>query len=179
MKKLLYSAMLLASVSLIASCNDDHEFLGPKEEIGGTALQSMAGEWYVSCDQVDEAGNVVYEDIFGVGRFQIATFNTADNNTTELFVTDNGNFWDFQCKAKVDIASLTFSANDAEDIINGCEVTIKEGKIMPGAGHQNNGSVADSICFMVKFSDDEYGPELGYAYHRFSGVRYSGLVEND
>ncbi|MDO4461734.1 MAG: lipid-binding protein [Bacteroidia bacterium] len=57
-------------------------------------------------------------------------------------------------------------------------VNITDGKILPGAGHQNNGSVADSISFYVVFSDDDY---IGNFYSKLhvAGVRYSGLAEND
>ena len=43
MKKIVY---LFVAVLLFASCK--------KDEIGGTATESMAGEWYVYVDAVDE-----------------------------------------------------------------------------------------------------------------------------
>jgi len=64
---------------------------------------------------------------------------------------------------------------DYEDI----NVTITGGKILPKAGHQKNGSPADSIVFYVSFSDDDYSAAYGYAKYKVSGIRYSGLEEND
>ena len=57
-------------------------------------------------------------------------------------------------------------------------VTI-EGKILKGAGRQNNGSPADSIVIFVQYKDDPWYPDDGYAKYKISGIRYSGLVEND
>ena len=53
------------------------------------------------------------------------------------------------------------------------------GKILKGAGHQNNGSVADSIIFFVSYKNDPWYPDDGYAKYKVSGIRYSGLEEND
>jgi hypothetical protein len=177
MKKLLYFAALLLCAGL-TSCE--------KEEIGGTATEAMAGKWYVSVDAVDENGNLVYSDdeLFGIGRFHIITNNTAANIPTEMVVNDLGGFWQFKVKVNCDQQSLTFQTNttqnnnlwpDYEDI----NVSITGGKILPKAGRQNNGAPADSIVFYVSFSDDEYPAAYGYAKYKVSGIRYSGLEEND
>lgn len=177
MKKLLYFAALLLCAGL-TSCE--------KEEIGGTATEAMAGKWYVSVDAVDESGNLVYSDdeLFGMGRFHIITNNTAANIPTEMVVNDLGGFWRFKVKVNCDQQSLTFQTNttqnnnlwpDYEDI----NVSITDGKILPKAGRQNNGAPADSIVFYVSFSDDEYPAAYGYAKYKVSGIRYSGLEEND
>ena len=46
-------------------------------------------------------------------------------------------------------------------------------------GRQNNGSAADSIVFFVSYKNDPWYPDDGYAKYKVSGIRYSGLVEND
>ncbi len=184
MKKIVYMAATLLLCMLTFSCS--------KEDIGGTATQSMAGEWYVTVDAVDEAGNLVYSDnqLYGIGRFHILTYNTAANTPTEMIVDDLGNFWEFKVKIACDPQTLTFSAKTTENnnLVAGYEdinVPIMDGKILPKAGRQNNGSPADSIVFYVNFSDDlqEDGtptPQAaGFAKYRVSGVRYSGLVENE
>jgi hypothetical protein len=182
MKKVLYFAALLFCAAL-TSCE--------KEEIGGTATESMAGDWYVTFDAADENGNVyvdsdgdAWTDPFGVGQVHVATYNTAANTGSELIVDDLGSFWEFKVKASCDQQGLTFQTNtsdnnnmvaDYEDI----NVTITGGKILPKAGHQKNGSPADSIVFYVSFSDDDYSAAYGYAKYKVSGIRYSGLEEND
>ena len=177
MKKVLYFAALLLCAGL-TSCE--------KEEIGGTETEATAGDWYVTVDGADENGNVIegFEDLFGVGRIHMITTNTAANVPTEMIVSDLGNFWDFKVKVNCDQQGLTFKTNttennnmvaDYEDI----NVTVSGGKILPKAGRQNNGSVADSIVFYVSFSDDPYPAKYGYTNYKVSGVRYSGLEEND
>ena len=157
-----------------------------KDEIGGTETEATAGDWYVTVDAADESGNLVegFEDLFGLGRVHMITTNTAANNPNEMIVSDLGQFWDFKVKVSCDQQGLTFQTNtsennnlvaDYEDI----NVTITGGKIMPKAGRQNNGSPADSIVFYVSFSDDEYPAKYGYKNYRVSGIRYSGLKEND
>ena len=177
MKKLVYFAALLLT-TVFASCE--------KEEIGGTATQATAGQWYVTVDAADGNGNLVagLEDMFSLGRVTMLTFNTAENNPKEMIVSDIGSFWDFKVKVATDQQTLTFQTNTKENNnlvpkYEDINVTITNGKIMPKAGRQNNGSPADSIVFYVSFSDDPYPAAYGYANYRVSGIRYSGLEEND
>ena len=147
MKKVLYFAALLFGLTL-TSCE--------KEEMGGTATEATAGQWYVTVDAADENG----------------------------IVDDIANFWEFKVKVACDQQALTFQTNTTENnnLVAGNEdinVSITGGKILPQAGRQNNGSPADSIVFYVSFSDDEYPAAYGYKNYRVSGIRYSGLEEND
>ena len=178
MKKVLYFAALLLTMTLATSCE--------KEEVGNTEAVDLAGQWYVTCDAADESGNVVegLEDPFGLGQFLVLTSNTSANTSSEIMITDLGNFWDFKVKAVSDANNLTFSTNTAENnnLVAGYEdinVTITGGKIVKDGGVQKNGSKADYIEFYVSFSDDDYPAAYGYAKYKISGVRYSGLAEND
>ena len=192
MKKVLYSAALLLLATL-TSCE--------KEDIENTATVNMAGQWYVQVDAVDDAGNPIKngEDYFGFGRVLILTSNTAANSTSEMLIDDlgsfdvaagygNGNYPSYSLKSKinVDLGALTFSSNNATNLSDKNKfdsdlypITIEGGQILPGAGRQNNGSVADSIVFYVKYAGDPWVPDDGYAKYKVSGIRYSGLVEND
>ena len=178
MKKVLYFAALLFCAVFTTSCE--------KEEVGSTATESMAGQWYVTVDAADASGNLVegFEDLFGLGRVLMLTYNSSKNDPNELIIDDLNNFWSFKVKTKCDQGNMTFSTTtsennnlvaDYEDI----NVTITGGKIIPGGGVQNNGSKADYIEFYVTFSDDSYPAKYGYASYKISGVRYSGLAEND
>lgn len=164
MKKVLYLATMLLCMA-ITSCQ--------KEDIGGTATESLAGQWYVQANMVNADGSVI-EDPYGLGRFQILTYNTSANNPNEIWIDDIKNFWNFKVKANGDINTLTFGAASAENQ-RGDEITINitNGKIIKNGGMQNNGSPADYITMDVEFSDDP-----GTIY-RLEGVRYSGLAEND
>ena len=192
-----------------------------KDEMGGTAMESMAGQWYCTVDAVDANGNVITqtpdgtpnngEDYWGVGRTLVLTYNVAANNATQMWVNimGIGNFaadhntprypdYDFAVKVNCDQTALTFSCAEAENIadpviwshedengntvidaqVDPMPVSI-DGKILKGAGHQNNGSVADSIIMYVTYKNDPWYPDDGYAKYKISGIRYSGLVEND
>ena len=175
MKKIVYFIAAVCVSVLFASCD--------KEEPGGTATENTAGDWYVTADAIDDNGDVVIPD-FNHGRFHVLTYNTAANTPTEMIVEDQGNFWDFKVRVAVDQNARTFFTTttennnmvaDYEDI----NVTITDGKILPKAGKQNNGSPADSIVFYVTFSDDTDAATYGYTKIKVSGVRYSGLVENE
>ena len=164
MKKVLYLATMLLCMAF-TSCQ--------KEDIGGTATESLAGDWYVEANVVNADGSVI-EDPYGLGRFQILTYNTSANNPSEIWIDDSKNFWNFKVKVNGDINTLTFNAAGAENQ-RGDEITVNitNGKIIKNGGVQNNGSPADYITMDVEFSDDP-----GTIY-RLEGVRYSGLEEND
>lgn len=103
MKKIVY---LFVLAFLFASCE--------KEDVGGTATQDMAGQWYVHVDAVDENGDLVYSDdeLYGIGNFLILTYNTSDNSSDKMFVDDLGNFWTFKSKVDCDLSSSCFSGGD-------------------------------------------------------------------
>jgi hypothetical protein len=194
MKKYVFSAILsLLCCVVFTSCE--------KDEIGGTATQNMAGQWYVTIDAVDDAGNPIDggEDYFGVGRVMLLTYNTAANDANQMWIDDQGNFdlatyydygaypnYSFKNLVAIDQNALTFSSSNATNHTPengfGSEaygITIEGGKILKGAGHQNNGAVCDSIVFFVKYEGDPWYPDDGYAKYKVSGVRYSGLEENN
>lgn len=174
MKKLIYLCMALVMMVAV-SCE--------KDEVGGTATQSLAGEWVVKVSLVDADGSVIKEDPYGMGKFTINTYNTAANTANEMWVDDKENFWAFKVKVPANPDAQTFGSGVAvkNTIVTTpqggdpyyCDVTISGGKVLNMAGRQNNGSAADSIAFYVSFSDDDEGTR-----YLISGVRYSGLVEN-
>lgn len=169
MKNTVYILMACA-VALLSSCD--------KDDIGGTATEAMAGEWWVTCTCVDEDGNTVYEDdeFFGLGSFTVLTYNTADNVADKIWVDDQGNFWEFQVKCDADQSTLTFST-DGEVANNyyDCNVEITGGKIMYGNATTPSGVAADSIVFYVKFDDDPYPYYYGFDSYKISGFRYTGF----
>lgn len=164
MKKIIYLAVFMMAF-LASSCT--------KDEIGGTATQSLAGEWYVQANVVNSDGTVT-QDPNGYGRFKINTYNTAANEANKMWINHNENFWTFAIKTGCDLSTGTFSVKDAENQ-NGDAITINvtNGKVLPMAGKQNNGAKADSITMDIEYSDDP-----GTIY-RLEGVRYSGLTENN
>lgn len=165
MKKIIY--LMLASMVLFASC--------AKDPIGSTATVSMAGEWYVTVDVVDENGEVLYEDPYGMGQVLFSTFNTAANKADEMFVFDNYNFWEFQVQVKADPATMTFATDGmGANLVYESGVQISSGKVTLGGATTPSGMPADAIEFLLSFDDDDYG--FTYKVH---GYRYTGFAGDE
>jgi hypothetical protein len=174
MKKLfIYIAVLIFGLFFITSCE--------KEKIGNTAVEKLAGEWYVTVVAVDAAGAVVYEDadLYGLGRFHLDTYNTSSNSASEMWINDNGNFWNFNAKMNVDLSTMTFQATDAQNIAYNSKLTITNGKVLFGATTTPNGMPADSIVFNVIFDDDTAPADYGFATYRVAGFRYTGFTNDN
>lgn len=176
------------------------------EEPGGTAIQDLCGNWEISVSQVDENNELVFapEDLFGIIDMPLYTYNTASNSTTEMWLDDRGEFWDFKFRVALNQAAGTFTAVDipynpemqeyADAIAAGTPITdvddngntyvvepekatISDAKILLGQGHNLHGMATDSISFYISFTDDPYAARYGYAKHHVSGTRYSGFTE--
>lgn len=166
MKKYLF--LLLAAVSLgFSSCDDTDT------DPGATAVVDMAGEWDVQVSIVNADGSVTGDDPFGLGTFKLSTFNTAANNTDQMWLTDNGNFWKFKFKVDLNYGARTFTASERDYNTEGTgKAVVTNGKVLKGAATSLHGAPNDSIVFDVTFSDDDNA--LTY---RVSGQRYTGFVE--
>ncbi len=167
--KRIYSLFIICSfLFVLAGCE--------KDEIGSTATVKLAGNWYVSTALIDNNGEVIEDDPYGLGVFHLDTYNTAENVPNKIWISDNGEFWDFKGVLDADINSLTFQGENVLNIAyDDSEFTVKNGKILLGAARTPSGAVADSIVFDIKFNDDD--PSVnGY---RISGYRYTGLVGDD
>ena len=172
MKKSLYSILaLMAMLLAFTSCE--------KDEIENTAIVTMAGEWDVVVDAVDENGNVLYEDPYGEGTVQIATYNLASNGTNQMWLDDQGTFWNYKLIVDIDLDNLTFSCPEKDyDAAGTGTAIITDGKITPGGAVKANGMPNDAISFYVVFSDDDYA---GVAYDRLwgHGMRHTGFTADD
>ncbi len=167
-----FCLILVCAGFLLASCD--------KDDIGGTATEALAGEWRVTVDAVDDDGNVVYEDFFGLGTTHLNTYNTAANVATQMYVDDLGYFWSYKVKVNCDVNAMTFSGEEVyNEYYDDCYVTIEDGKVMTKAATNPHGTASDSIVFYVSFSDDPYPYYYGYAKYKVSGYRYTGFVSDD
>jgi len=168
---ILYSLLFICCAGILSSCE--------KDEITGTATEAMAGEWYVIADAIDADGNVVYEDPFGNHHFHLDTYNTSGDGTSEMWIDDNENFWEFKNKININLSELTFDATDAQNVTYDSKVTIKDGKILLGAATTPSGMPADSIVFIVNFDDDTNPEDYGFESYRIAGIRYTGLTGDE
>lgn len=166
MKKAIYLLMLCVGV-MFASCE--------KDEIGGTATEALAGEWQLTVDLVDDAGNVLMTDPYGMGVILGITYNTVDNVPDKMYVSDLGNFWDYKVVVNCDCNALTFSTNgDAQNESYDCMVNIEDGKMLPSAATTPSGMPADSLVYYVSFSDDDPGMR-----YKVSGYRRTGFAADE
>lgn len=169
MKKYISLVFMAVALSLgFASCSVETD-----EKPGGTNVEKMAGRWNVQVDAVDESGNIIYEDPYGLGTITIMTFNTADNSANKMWLDDMGEFWAFKMKVDVNYLDRTFSCPEEDYDADGSgTAVVTNGKVLENAALNLHGMPNDSITFDIKFSDDDNG--LTY---RISGQRYTGFKE--
>jgi len=164
MKK--YLILLIAAFALtFTGCEKD-------TEPGGTAVQDMAGEWWVTAEY-QVAG--VWKDS-GVGHFKFSTYNTAANLSTEMWLNDHGSFWNFKSVVKVDYTAKTFLTTDSvttNSVSSPDEkVLITSGKVLKGMAKTPSNVAADSIVFTTVFNDDP-------TVYKISGFRRTGFPADD
>lgn len=171
MKKYI-SMFLVALVGMFTFVSCDPE---TDEKAGGTAVEKMAGRWVVTVDAVDEDGNVIDENLLGK-KIDLNTYNTAANDADKMWL-DNAAFYGVKMKVNVtDYNAGKFEAtpntsyNPSDDEAGNVEFL--KGQVLYGQGKNIHGAPVDSICYTVKFSDDDNA-----LIYRISGKRYSGFTE--
>ena len=173
MKKYISMFMVaLVGMFTFVSCDPETD-----EKAGGTAVEKMAGHWVVTVDAVDEDGNVIDKNLLGK-KIDLNTYNTAANEADKMWLDDGVNqFYNVKMKVNVtDYKNGKFEAipntsyNPADDTAGNVEFL--KGQVLYGQGKNLHGAPVDSICYTVKFDDDEDG-----LIYRVSGKRYSGFTE--
>ena len=164
MNKLIKYIMALAVIVGFAACQQEDY------EPGGTVVQDMAGTWWVNMTERVDSSGVINGSY---GYYELLSFNTSDNSSDSMWVTDNGAFWDYKVKVGINHATKTFSIDQGKDLIWDDNTTIQNGKIMVGAATAPSGTVTDSIYFEVKWASDNVHTYIG------SGYRYTGWPEDD
>ena len=159
MKKTILLLIIVAGISSLNSCQK-------VKDAGATSAVKVANEWWVTLD----LGGT--PDVFGIGHFRIATYNTSANDNN-IWIDDYQNGWDVKFKAQADYKTLTFSADNAQNEYYNITVNQTDGKILPKAGHSRAGNIADSIHMKVEFSDDP-----GNVYE-MNGVERTRFPEDD
>jgi len=167
MKKIniLYNIITFIVIITAASCRKD-------PVVGGTKVQTLAGEWWVQVDDGDGTG-------FSSKYYAITTYNTAANNDS-LFVDDGDAIWGVKGKVLGHPGSLTFAAANTADyysdggiatfsITNG--QVVKNGAIAPGSGDKT-----DAISFTLTFDSSLQG---GQNVIKAKGYRRTGWPQDD
>ncbi len=168
MKKYIYLFVVVLFAISFQSCE--------KYEPGGTAVQDMAGDWWVTYEYESSPG--VWEDAGLGGPVTLTTYNTAANKSTEMWINDEGHFWTFKCVVAVDYSAKTFATSDSVSTHSASypdeKALFSNGKILKGAATTPSGTAADSIVFYVEFNDDS-APTV----YKVSGFRKTGFYEDD
>ena len=138
--------------------------LGNDPDVGGTATQAVAGEWFTTFNASGETGGDYY---------LITTSNTAANSTNEFLIFDDANTWDYKVKSPLNLDAKTFGGTGLQNLAYDITVNIANGKILPGAATSSGGNVTDSIYFQIEFSDDP-----GTLYD-VAGYRRTGFLEDE
>ena len=138
--------------------------LGNDPDIGGTATQAVAGEWFTTFNVSGDTGGDYY---------LITTSNTAANSTNEFLIFDDANTWDYKVKSPLNLDAKTFGGTGLQNLAYDITVNIANGKILPGAATSSGGNVTDSIYFQIEFSDDP-----GTLYD-VAGYRRTGFLEDE
>ncbi len=145
-------------------------------EVWDSSVLDLSGDWMVRYDH-EEFG----EDPFGAGFSALTTFNTAADNGTEMWITDDGHFWDYKVKIDTDPEMLTFGSE--KQVINSVDgydiaIVIKNGKVIKDAVTQPSGFVSDSIYFEIWFEDLEESTGIAEDKLLVSGFRRTGFSED-
>jgi hypothetical protein len=172
MKKINIKSSLCVLLLLIAfgSCKKE-------ANPGGTAVQSLSGEWWVKLDNGKDATGT-----FGPDYYSFTTYNTAANKPDSMWVDDDASqttanpFWDIKGKVGTNVSNNTFSGNAVanQDYIS--TFTITNGKVLPNAARApGSGDKTDSIYFEIKFSDDPVPSTI----HKVGGYKRTGFGQDD
>ena len=165
MKKILF--LITVGSLIFVSCQKT-------KDPGATAAVSMANEWWVTLDQ----GST--KDVFGIGHYKIATYNTSDNGNM-MWVDDFKNGYGEKAKVTANYSALTFSGNASANAYYDSThpssfpltVNITDGKVITKGGHSKSGNIVDSLHMKIEFSDDP-----GTIYE-MNGVARTRFAEDD
>ena len=163
MKKFMKYILFIAVIVGLTACQEEFE-------VGGTATEAMAGDWWVEMGISDGAGGF---DGDSYGYYELSTYNTAADGTDEMWLTDKETFWAYKVKVAINIDDLTFSVDQGEDVIWDDNTTITNGKITPDGTTTPSGITTDGIYFEVEWASDAGTVYVG------KGYRYSGFPEDD
>lgn len=164
--------LLFIAMLFISACDRKEDY----KQINSSTLEA-SGEYYVRYDH-ESFG----EDPFGTGFTKILISNTAADNGVEVWLTDEGHFWDYKVKIPVNLETMTFgSENIVMNEVDGydIDVIVKNGKIIKDVVKLPSGVNADSIYFEIWFDDLEDATGIANDKLLVGGHRKSGYLEDE
>lgn len=140
MRNIILIILVFGAVSMWA-CSKD------LPDAGGTSTETLSNEWWATDN--------------GAKVRKISTYNTSLSQDSMWIsmsakrdaITLRGDT--FQIKVKVDPASLTFSAQNANNYLKFSinSVNITNGKVIPKGGKSTTGNITDSIYMEAEYSN--------------------------
>lgn len=148
------------------SCDLKEDF-----DVEKSKVVEAAGQWWVN--YVDSAGAES-------GYILLNTFNASADDGTELWITDDGGFWDYKVKVPINIDQLTFSGTGLPNAAYESNVDILNGQVFLKGGKSTSGAVVDSIAFDIIFSDGGPPPDFNIPeLYKVYGHRRTGFLEDE
>ena len=139
------------------------------EKPGGTEVEQMAGFWDVRVHEVNADGTLT-QNAFGGSTYNLQTYNTVENTADKMWVNVSvGKKWSLLLVTPINYGARTFACQNSDDA--GAIVSITDGKVLEGQGHNLHNLPTDSIVFNVQLSTYP-----GKTY-RVTGTRRSGFTE--
>ena len=156
MKKIIVYTLGLLLFAAV-SCTED-------AELWDSSAVDFAGEYWADHTHDGES----------TGMVGIQLYNTAADNGTEIWLTDNKTFWNYKVKCPINKESLTFGGTDLVNAVKdyNIKISITDGKILKKAAHSKSGVPVDSIFYKIEFEDDP-----GVIYE-VKGLRKTGFAED-
>lgn len=159
--KILILLLAVVLISFNISCKKD-------QEIGGTAMQKMSGDWYVTVNGDEENG-----------YFSMFTYNTSDNSSTQMWLhsdrlRDEGVLIAIKGKISADVNGMTFSGTDIAN--TGLSATanprfsIANGKVITNG---TVGPVSNTPTDLISFD-----LTIGGVTYKIEGYHKTGFVED-
>jgi hypothetical protein len=160
-KNIINAIVMLLLVVLSSSCKKD-------QEIGGTAVQNLSGDWYVRVN--------------GTGAYRLLyTFNTSANVATEMWVQstalrDGTLNIGVKGKVAVDAANQTFSANNTTNIVAATSTTIPTFSVANGRVVTNGtvGPASNTPTDLISFDLIVNG-----VTYKIEGFHKTGFMEDE
>ena len=166
------SMILFVALATLAFSSCDPE---TDEKPGGTKVEKMAGFWDVRVHEVNADGTLT-PNAFGGSTYNLQTYNTVENTADKMWVNLSvGKKWSLLLVTPINYGARTFACQNVKAVYNsddaGATVSITDGKVLEGQGHNLHNLPTDSIVFNVQLSTYP-----GKTY-RVTGTRRSGFTE--
>lgn len=159
--KIYLGALLMLLFVTVTSCDNVGDI-----EIGGTSVESMAGDWWVIALNPDDT------PAFAGDYVHFSTYNVAADDGG-MWIDDFGNWFEIKSRVRANVDNLTFSGDVEAPNEFGGWITITSGVIVKEAYEAESGTMVDSIYFEAEV---DWFPGTIF---KFVGHKRSGFGEDE